>query len=100
MLDANGHVAYDATQGLRTSQGVSPSVRASQLLSSIIGFGLLYTLLLGVWLWLLNEKIQHGPEGFALGVPGGERFLDVAAERPNHADALTEVKAPQGGHHV
>ncbi|MEQ8846144.1 cytochrome ubiquinol oxidase subunit I [Botrimarina sp.] len=51
-----------ATGGLRTADGVSESVQASQVLGSIIFFGLIYTLLGVLWLVLLNGKIQHGPD--------------------------------------
>ncbi|MDK9700528.1 MAG: cytochrome ubiquinol oxidase subunit I [bacterium] len=47
---------------LRTKDGLSPNVVASQVWSSLIIFGLIYALLLAVFLYLLNDKIQHGPE--------------------------------------
>jgi cytochrome d ubiquinol oxidase subunit I len=46
---------------LRISEGLSKSVSAEQVLGSIIMFGLLYFFLLLLFLYLLNEKIQHGP---------------------------------------
>jgi cytochrome d ubiquinol oxidase subunit I len=48
--------------GLRTSDGLSESVTAQQVLSSIVLFGILYALLFAVWVFVLNRKIQHGPE--------------------------------------
>lgn len=48
--------------GLRTSDAVSESVNASQVLISIIMFGLIYCLLFVVWIVVLNGKIQHGPK--------------------------------------
>lgn len=48
--------------GLRTSEGLSESVTAQQVLSSIIMFGVIYSLLFAVWIYVLNAKIQHGPE--------------------------------------
>ena len=48
--------------GLRTSDGLSESVTAQQVLSSIIMFGVIYALLFAVWIFVLNSKIQHGPE--------------------------------------
>lgn len=48
--------------GLRTADGLSESVTANQVLSSIILFGIIYSLLFAVWIFVLNNKIQHGPE--------------------------------------
>lgn len=48
--------------GLRTADGLSESVTAEQVLSSIILFGIIYSLLFAVWIFVLNKKIQHGPE--------------------------------------
>ncbi len=47
---------------LRTSDGLSAVVKANQVLTSLIGFGLIYLLLFMLFLFLLNRKIQHGPE--------------------------------------
>ena len=47
---------------LRTSEGLSAVVKADAVLSAIILFTLVYILLLAVFLYLLNEKIQHGPD--------------------------------------
>jgi cytochrome d ubiquinol oxidase subunit I len=47
---------------LRTSDGLSAVVKANQVLTSLIGFGLIYLLLFAMFLFLLNRKIQHGPE--------------------------------------
>lgn len=48
--------------GLRTSEGLSEAVRAEHVLGSIVMFGLIYLLLFALWIFLLNGKIQHGPE--------------------------------------
>lgn len=48
--------------GMRTSEGLSESVTAQQVLSSIIMFTIIYAMLFGVWIFVLNHKIQHGPE--------------------------------------
>ncbi len=48
--------------GLRTADGLSESVTAEQVLTSIIMFGIIYSLLFAVWVYVLNSKIQHGPE--------------------------------------
>lgn len=46
---------------LRISEGLSKSVTAGQVLGSIIMFGFLYLLLFVLFIYLLNEKISHGP---------------------------------------
>ena len=48
--------------GMRTADGLSESVTAQQVLSSIILFGVIYSLLFAIWVFVLNNKIQHGPE--------------------------------------
>ncbi len=47
---------------LRTSDGVSKAVKAEAVLASLIMFTLIYTLLLAMFLYLLDRKIKHGPE--------------------------------------
>jgi cytochrome d ubiquinol oxidase subunit I len=47
---------------LRTSEGLSRAVHANQVVFSIILFCLVYLLLFATFLYLLNDKIQHGPE--------------------------------------
>lgn len=48
--------------GLRTADGLSESVTAGQVLWSIIMFGVIYFLLFCLWVFVMNEKIKHGPE--------------------------------------
>ncbi|MEI6083061.1 MAG: cytochrome ubiquinol oxidase subunit I [Verrucomicrobiota bacterium] len=47
---------------LRTSDALSKSVVAGQVLGSIIMFTVIYALLFAAFLFILNSKIQHGPE--------------------------------------
>ncbi len=47
---------------LRTSEGLSKVVTANQVLFSLILFTAVYALLFILFLYLLNEKIKHGPE--------------------------------------
>jgi cytochrome bd ubiquinol oxidase subunit I len=47
---------------LRTSDALSKVVTANQIWFSLIMFMLIYTLLFILFLYLLNEKIKHGPE--------------------------------------
>jgi cytochrome bd ubiquinol oxidase subunit I len=47
---------------LRMSEGLSKAVTAHQVLGSIIMFGFLYIILFFLFIYLLNEKIKHGPD--------------------------------------
>jgi len=47
---------------LRTTDALSVSVSAGQIVTSLVMFGLVYLLLFVLFIYLLNEKIQHGPE--------------------------------------
>jgi cytochrome d ubiquinol oxidase subunit I len=64
---------------LRTSEALSKVVTANQVVASIVMFGVIYVLLFAVFVFLLNDKIQHGPDdtdlhpsgklGLGLGLP-------------------------------
>lgn len=87
--------------GLRTSDGLSESVRAEQVAWSIAMFGLIYAFLFAVWVFVLNRKIQHGPDEGASppSKPGGffgaaaalaganQSLLSAGSELKGHADA-------------
>ncbi len=47
---------------LRTSEGLSKSVKAHMVLSSLIMFAVIYLLLFVLFVYLLDQKIKHGPE--------------------------------------
>jgi cytochrome d ubiquinol oxidase subunit I len=47
---------------LRTSDAVSPLLRGDQVFLSLVMFILLYALLFSLFLFLLNNRIQQGPE--------------------------------------
>ena len=47
---------------LKTSDGLSPSVSAGEVLTSFILFIIVYVLLFFVWLYVLDKEIKHGPE--------------------------------------
>lgn len=98
ILDADGYIQYervaaqlpDGTSyerfaGLRTDDGVSKAVEAEQVAASIVMFLFIYLLLGAVWLFVLNRKIQAGPdppdEGF------GEPELDGLLKGVAHAPA-------------
>lgn len=46
---------------LRISEGLSKAVAAEHVLGSIILFGVVYSFLFVLFLYLLNEKVKHGP---------------------------------------
>lgn len=46
---------------LRTSEGLSKTVTANQVLSSIMMFLFVYSLLFMLFIYILHEKIKHGP---------------------------------------
>jgi len=47
---------------MRTSEGLSKVVEANQVVFSLVLFTFIYFLLFVLFLFLLNQKIQHGPE--------------------------------------
>jgi cytochrome bd ubiquinol oxidase subunit I len=59
---------------LRTPQGLSAVVKADAVLTAIVLFSVVYLLLFAVFLYLLNDKIQHGPDAADL-VPSGKLAL-------------------------
>jgi cytochrome d ubiquinol oxidase subunit I len=59
---------------LRTSEGLSAVVRAKTVLASIVLFSAVYVLLFAVFVYLLNDKIQHGPDDGDL-APAGKLAL-------------------------
>ena len=59
---------------LRTSEGLSAVVKANTVLSAMILFTAVYLLLFAVFVYLLNDKIQHGPDDSDL-VPSGKLAL-------------------------
>jgi cytochrome d ubiquinol oxidase subunit I len=59
---------------LRTPQGLSVVVQANTVVAAILLFGAVYLLLFAVFVYLLNDKIQHGPDDGDL-LPGGKLAL-------------------------
>ena len=71
---------------LRTSDAVSAKPGASQVIGSIVMFGVIYTLLFAFWIYLLNDKIQKGPEPVSMPKETTVNdVLDVASRYPAHA---------------
>ncbi len=56
---------------LRTHDAISVAVSSGEIWLSLLLFGLIYLLLFVLFIYLLNEKIQHGPEDMK--VPMGGR---------------------------
>ncbi len=59
---------------MRTSAGISKVVQANVVLTSLILFTFIYFLLFAVFIYLLNDKIQHGPDEQDL-IPTGKLAL-------------------------
>jgi cytochrome d ubiquinol oxidase subunit I len=80
---------------LRTSDAVSESVAGNQVLGSILMFGVIYGLLFWVWLFVMNSKIQHGPEPVE-DMPGrttARNLFEAAARLADPAGAsMTEAR--------
>ncbi|MCB0532978.1 MAG: cytochrome ubiquinol oxidase subunit I [Lewinellaceae bacterium] len=51
---------------LKTSDALSKAVTANQVLFSLIMFTVVYVLLFALFVYMLNKKIQHGPEELVL----------------------------------
>ena len=79
-FDAEGRGSYDEAAGLRTSDAVSAAIEAEQVAASILMFGAVYLLLFLVWLRVMNDKIQKGPDLPSPPADSDPRaILDVAA---------------------
>ena len=65
---------------LRTSEGLSAVVKANTVLTSLILFTVIYVLLFAVFIYLLNDKIQHGPDSADL-TPSGKLALPTREAR-------------------
>jgi cytochrome d ubiquinol oxidase subunit I len=59
---------------MRTPEGLSKILKANVVLSSLILFTFIYFLLFTVFIYLLNDKIQHGPDEDDL-IPSGKLAL-------------------------
>jgi len=59
---------------MRTPEGLSKVVQANVVLTSLILFTFVYFLLFSVFIYLLNDKIQHGPHDDDL-IPSGKLAL-------------------------
>jgi cytochrome d ubiquinol oxidase subunit I len=84
---------------LRTTDSLSKSVQGGSVLTSIILFGIVYVLLFAVWISVMNDKVQRGPDQGkppGTGTPGG--LLEAAAElRTPGGESLTDAHAEVPG---
>jgi cytochrome bd ubiquinol oxidase subunit I len=67
---------------LRTPEGLSAVVKADVVLTSLIMFTFIYFLLFAVFIYLLNDKIQHGPHDEDL-IPTGKLALPKELTKQN-----------------
>jgi len=68
-------------QGLmRTPEGLSAVVKANAVLGSLVLFTLIYLLLFAVFVYLLNDKIKHGPDEADL-TPTGKLAEAIGGQR-------------------
>ncbi len=65
-----GRQPYLVYNHLLTAEGLSKTVTSGEIVISLILFGIIYISLFAVFVYLLNEKIQHGPAGEDLIVEG------------------------------
>lgn len=82
--------------GLRTADGLSESVTAEQVLSSIMLFTIIYLLLFAVWVFVLNSKIQHGPES-AEELLKYKSQLKASKDYDSMSDSIRHGGTPLGG---
>lgn len=67
---------------LRTADAVSRVVPAGQVLGSIVMFSIIYALLFMVWVYVLHNKITHGPdEPLLIPQQSNSSLMEVAAGR-------------------
>jgi cytochrome d ubiquinol oxidase subunit I len=71
---------------LKTSESYSKSVKADEILISIVGFGLVYAMLFVLFIYLLNAKIHHGPTAMEQSSALPKKW-DLAGSRGHIADA-------------
>jgi len=67
---------------LRTSEALSAVVKADAVLTAIILFTMVYVLLFAVFVYLLNDKIQHGPDAADL-EPSGKLAMPMREKGPS-----------------
>ena len=74
--DASRGVVYGL---LRTRDAASPAVGSDQVLTSLVMFSLIYLALFALWLYVINEKVRHGPPEPAPDAPASKSMIRAAA---------------------
>lgn len=93
ILDEHRLIQYRIEEGLLTADAVCETVSSGQVLSSIVMFGVMYVLLLAIWVAVLNHAIQTGPLPVSMPEHTSREVLaGIAAERVDHEESLTEAK--------
>lgn len=78
---------------LRTSDGVSAGLPGDQVAGSILMFIFVYALLGAVWAYLMNSKIQHGPDHIEPSPDGPHGFFETHVQAEDPAGySLTDTK--------
>ncbi len=65
---------------LRTRDAASPAVRGDEVLASLVMFSLAYLALFALWLYVINEKVRHGPPPVPDEHPAGRSMIRAAAD--------------------
>ena len=93
---AKGDLFLKTADGLSNRKVVGPG----QVIGSIVMFTVVYALLFAVWVYVLNSKIQHGPEEAEKPPPAATRpgdLVEAAARLANPAGfSLTETPRRAG----
>jgi cytochrome d ubiquinol oxidase subunit I len=95
---ADGKTPSMGADGLKTADAISNPkvVLPEHVVASIIGFSVIYALLFAVWVYVLNGKIQHGPEEVATPPPPTtqpDALIEAAARLANPSGhSLTDVR--------
>jgi cytochrome d ubiquinol oxidase subunit I len=97
-LDGAGLIQYRMEEGLTTRDAVSEVIDGRQVLASIVMFSVIYGLLFWIWLFVLNHKIQAGPQPVTPAARTTGRGLEEsAAARTIHEASLSEAKDEGSG---
>jgi cytochrome bd ubiquinol oxidase subunit I len=95
VYDSDGFVAYRLEEGLLTRNAVSESINGGQVLGSIVMFGFIYALLFLIWVYVLNDKIQKGPQPVhPREATTARQFFETTAGRTLHKESMSEAKEP------
>lgn len=83
---------------LRTSDGVSKAVAASNIVFSLVMFTLIYILLFAMFIYLLDRKIRKGPDdpfGPGKGETPAQDLLDVVTKRVPGRGKMADLGEPE-----